>query len=164
MRPYNWLRTRIRLQNYLPSKQSMLQFPLASLSFLKESYVESPLLCAETYLNRYKNGWVASTQASKQFYDECARRKGRPNAGAVPILPFSEMPVPVPISRFFWPQVAFSSRPCTPCQHLAFVGNARPKRKLISTVLGKQYQNFVMCTKADVSRYGAQKGSPVFLS
>lgn len=64
-----------------------------------------PLVAAETYLNRYKNGYLASSVASKQFYDDCIKRKGRLPNGAAPFLPQSELPVPVPYSRFPWPQV-----------------------------------------------------------
>ena len=69
-----------------------------------------PMVSAEAYLNRYKNGWTATSMAAKQFYEDCQKRRGRPAAGAPPPIPMSEVPVPVPISRFPWPQVSFSGR------------------------------------------------------
>ena len=73
---------------------------------LSQSCADIPLVSAETYLNRYKNGWMASSIGAKQFYDECAKRKGRPSATGGPApLPLSEVPVPVPIPKFAWPQV-----------------------------------------------------------
>ena len=75
----------------------------------RNSRADVPLIAAETYLNRYKNGWIASSLASKQFYDDCAKKRGRLPAGAMPFLPQSEMPVPVPVSRFPWPQVIIPS-------------------------------------------------------
>ena len=60
---------------------------------------------AEAYLNRYKNGWSAASQAAKQLFEDCQRRRGRQPAGAPPLMPLAEVPVPVPISRFAWPTV-----------------------------------------------------------
>lgn len=60
-------------------------------------------------MNRYRNGWSASSAATKQFVDEQVRRRGKPKDG-VPAIPLAELPVPVPLSRFQWPLV----RPCQP--------------------------------------------------
>lgn len=64
---------------------------------------------AEGYMNRYRNGWSASSAATKQFVDEQVRRRGKPKDG-VPAIPLAELPVPIPLSRFQWPLV----RPCLP--------------------------------------------------
>lgn len=56
---------------------------------------------ADAYTNRYRNGWSASAAAARQALDD-ARRPGRRRvANAVP---FTDMPQPVPMSRFQWPQ------------------------------------------------------------
>ncbi len=60
---------------------------------------------AEGYLNRYRNGWAASSAATKAFVDETVRRRGKP-VGGKPAIPLAELPVPVPISRFLWPFVS----------------------------------------------------------
>lgn len=63
---------------------------------------------AEGYLNRYRNGWSASSAAIKAYVDETVRRRGKP-VGGKPAVPLAELPVPVPISRFLWPFVRPSS-------------------------------------------------------
>lgn len=69
------------------------------------SGVDAAQVSAEAYSNRYKNAWTASSMAAKQFYDDCSKRRGRPpSTGGHLLVPLSEVPVPVPISRFLWPQ------------------------------------------------------------
>lgn len=63
------------------------------------------LCAAETYVNRYKQGWVASSQVAQQYFNECSKKGRKTLANAAPSIPLSEIPLPVPISRFIWPQV-----------------------------------------------------------
>jgi len=58
---------------------------------------------AETYKNRYGNGWAAAAVVYRAAYDECARRRGRPTAGLPPELTFSEQAEPMPLVKFAWP-------------------------------------------------------------
>ena len=58
---------------------------------------------AETYKNRYGNGWAAAAAVYKAAYDECARRRGRPTAGLPQDLTFSEQAEPMPLVKFSWP-------------------------------------------------------------
>lgn len=66
------------------------------------------LTSAEGYLNRYRNGWGASSAATKAWVEEMVRRRGKPLGGQAPV-PLVDLPVPVPISRFLWPFVSPSS-------------------------------------------------------
>ena len=66
------------------------------------------LTSAEGYLNRYRNGWGASSAATKAWVEEMVRRRGKPLGGQAPV-PLVDLPVPVPISRFLWPFVSLSS-------------------------------------------------------
>ena len=68
-------------------------------------YTDLPLVAAETYLNRYKNGWIAHALADKQFYDNHPKQRGRKSEGAG--LRQEELPFPISVSRFPWPQVPF---------------------------------------------------------
>lgn len=63
------------------------------------------LTSAEGYLNRYRNGWAASSAATKAWVEEMVRRRGKPLGGQAPV-PLVDLPVPVPISRFLWPFVS----------------------------------------------------------
>lgn len=58
---------------------------------------------AETYKNRYGNGWASAVAVYKAAYDECARRRGRPTAGLPQELTFSEQAEPMPLVKFAWP-------------------------------------------------------------
>lgn len=55
-------------------------------------------------MNRYRNGWAASSAATKAYVDETVRRRGKP-VGGKPAISLAELPVPMPISRFLWPFV-----------------------------------------------------------
>ena len=57
---------------------------------------------ATRYTNRYRNGWTAAVAVARQALDD-ARRPGRKQRSASAI-PYADMPQPVPVSRFQWPQ------------------------------------------------------------
>ena len=57
---------------------------------------------ATRYTNRYRNGWTAAAAVARQALDE-AKRPGRKQRSASAI-PYADMPQPVPVSRFQWPQ------------------------------------------------------------
>lgn len=57
---------------------------------------------ATRYTNRYRNGWAASAAVARQALDD-ARRPGRKQKPAAAV-PYADMPQPVPVSRFQWPQ------------------------------------------------------------
>ena len=58
---------------------------------------------AETFKNRYANGWASAVTVYKAAYEECARRRGRPTAGLPMDLTFSEQAEPMPLAKFSWP-------------------------------------------------------------
>ncbi len=57
---------------------------------------------ATRYTNRYRNGWAAAAAVARQALDE-AKRPGRKQRSASAI-PYADMPQPVLVSRFQWPQ------------------------------------------------------------
>jgi hypothetical protein len=78
---------------------------------------------AEAFLNRYRNAWNAATAAYKALYDEGVRRRGRPTPGLPRGVTLSELPCPLPLSRYVWPQsqgkgmVAAAVNKCGRCLH-----------------------------------------------
>jgi hypothetical protein len=69
----------------------------------------------ESYINRYRNGWGAAAAAARALMDE-ARRRRKSVPGALPV---SEMPVPLPMKAFAWPQQLGRGRGLTKCGRCA---------------------------------------------
>ena len=61
---------------------------------------------AEGFLNRYRNAWPAAVTATRSWVEDAVKRKGRPLPGTSTHIQLSELPIPLPLSRFQWPLVS----------------------------------------------------------
>ena len=61
---------------------------------------------AEGFLNRYRNAWPAAVTATRSWVEDAVKRKGRPPPGTSTHIQLSELPIPLPLSRFQWPLVS----------------------------------------------------------
>ncbi|KAK9838020.1 hypothetical protein WJX74_009849 [Apatococcus lobatus] len=92
-----------------------------------ESIADGPIIpgahtaTAEGFLNRYRNAWPAAVTATRSWVEDAVKRKGRPLPGTSTHIQLSELPIPLPISRFQWPLSAGKGskgvEKCGKCRH-----------------------------------------------
>ena len=56
------------------------------------------------YLGKHTVALCTDNPCLEQAYNDAVKRRGRPAAGQVSV-PLAELPFPLPLSRFQWPQV-----------------------------------------------------------
>ncbi|KAK9868990.1 hypothetical protein WJX84_004562 [Apatococcus fuscideae] len=101
-----------------------------------ESIADGPIIpgaheaTAEGFLNRYRNAWTAAITATRGWVEDAIKRKGKPLPGTSTHIQLSELPIPLPISRFQWPLTAGKGskggEKCGKCRHCTIPSLKKP--------------------------------------